>query len=257
MIPAKLVAVAITSVALGSQPAPKHYYLALGDSIAYGIQPAKVTAGLPPAGFKSGYVDDFAKRLRMLSPTLRVVNYSCPGESTRTFISGLCPWTVNAQKLHDPYTGAQLRAALTFLHAHPGQVSPITITLWGNDENELSDACNGSYKCVAARAPQAIRAFASRYASILGRLRAAAPSALILVTGAWNADGKQRDDALYRTLDMTMKSVALRAKARYVELFSTFRPICRRTFVCSAGDGHPTDAGYRAIADAVWKATGY
>src|ERR671936_1895101 len=88
-----LVAALAASAAPGPvyQP-PRAYYLALGDSIAYGVQPAKVKAGLPPSGFRTGYVDVFAARLRALAPKLRVVNYACPGESTRTFIEGRCPW---------------------------------------------------------------------------------------------------------------------------------------------------------------------
>ena len=33
--------------------------------------------------------------------------------------------------------------------------------------------------------------------------------------------------------------------------------ICTLTFICSAGDPHPTNAGYRAIAAVVWAASGY
>ena len=33
--------------------------------------------------------------------------------------------------------------------------------------------------------------------------------------------------------------------------------ICALTFICSRGDGHPTDAGYRVIAAAVLRASGY
>jgi hypothetical protein len=33
--------------------------------------------------------------------------------------------------------------------------------------------------------------------------------------------------------------------------------ICALTFACSAQDPHPTDAGYRAIAAAVFAASGY
>src|SRR5436305_1963363 len=33
---------------------PKGYYLALGDSFAYGYQPAKGNAGLPASSFSSG-----------------------------------------------------------------------------------------------------------------------------------------------------------------------------------------------------------
>jgi lysophospholipase L1-like esterase len=250
-------------------PAPKRFYLALGDSIAYGIQPAKVTAGLPPSGFRTGYVDVFAKRLRTLAPRLQVVNYSCPGESTKTFVSGLCPWTLNAQKLHDEHKGSQLGAALAFLRAHRGQVSPITLTLWSNDITELSNACNDNLACVKARAPRALGQFAARLGSILKKLRAAAPSAVVVVTGAWNNDvlHLETTDPLYRSLDVAMKRVSAGVRARYAELFPTFNPtggvarekarVCALTFICSSADGHPTDAGYRAIAAAVWAASGF
>jgi hypothetical protein len=59
----------------------------------------------------------------------------------------------------------------------------------------------------------------------------------------------------------------LTAKARFADTFSAFNPhgslarekagICALTFVCSEGDGHPTDAGYRVIAAAVLMASGY
>jgi hypothetical protein len=67
--------VALGIAALGSQPArasavtfdpPKQYYLALGDSLAFGYQQAKVDDQLAmngtvsPSAFTTGYVDDFA-----------------------------------------------------------------------------------------------------------------------------------------------------------------------------------------------------
>ncbi len=33
--------------------------------------------------------------------------------------------------------------------------------------------------------------------------------------------------------------------------------LCRLTFFCSKGDPHPTDAGYRAMAEAFITASGY
>jgi hypothetical protein len=35
--------------------------------------------------------------------------------------------------LHDEFTGSQLDAATAFLHAHPGQVSPITLSIGAGD----------------------------------------------------------------------------------------------------------------------------
>ena len=40
---------------------PKTYYLALGDSFAYGFTNAKFLAGLPPSAFDTGFVGMFAQ----------------------------------------------------------------------------------------------------------------------------------------------------------------------------------------------------
>ena len=76
-----------TAAGLG-QKGPQSYYLALGDSIAYGFQPGK---GGSAAAFDTGYVDLFAARLRKLSPKIAVVNYGCPGESSVTFTEVAVP----------------------------------------------------------------------------------------------------------------------------------------------------------------------
>jgi lysophospholipase L1-like esterase len=241
---------------------PKSYYLALGDSITYGAQPTKMKPGARPSDFDTGYVDVFAARLRKLSPKLQVVNYGCPGESTMTFTRGGCPALAEGVKLHDAYRGSQLKAALSFLRAHRGQVSPITVTLWGNDVLPLSQK--------GKRAPAAIASFASRFDSILRQLRAAAPTAEIIVTGAWNpeVDRLQQAGPLYRSLDAAIARVAAGSRARVANISAAFNPpgnvrtqrarLCRLTFFCSqGGDPHPTDAGYRAMADAFMAASGY
>src|SRR3989440_9286667 len=199
--------------------APQSYYLALGDSIAYGFQPAKAKAGLPPSGFNTGYVDVFAARLRMIAPKIRVVNYACPGESTKTFIHGGCPGRRDVKGLHDAFKGAQLDAALAFLRAHRGQVSPITLSLFGNDLFELLDACKGNFACAQARAPGAFAQFASRLTSILKRLQAASPKAEIIVIGGWNFNvtNLRPTDPLFHSLDMTIGRVATGAKARFAD----------------------------------------
>ena len=239
---------------------PKSYYLALGDSMAYGFQPTKANA--PPSAVHTGYVDVFAARLRKLSPTIKVVNYGCPGESTVTFARGGCDWLKHGGNLHNPFRGSQLVAAEAFLRAHAGKVSPITITLWGND---LPQPLSRNAK----RAPSAIASFTSRLTSILGRLRAAAPTAEIIVTGAWNpeADRLARAEPLYRSLDAAIKRSAIASRARVANMFAALdgsgniktqqARLCRLTFFCSKGDPHPTDAGYRAMAEAFMAASGY
>ena len=114
-----------TAYAAASQvvTGPKQYYLALGDSITFGYQGYKHAAGLPPSAFNTGYVDVFADHLREIQPGITVVNYGCPGESTRSFLKGPCLWTEFGQQLHDSFTGRQLDAALSFLRAVPTEKS--------------------------------------------------------------------------------------------------------------------------------------
>ena len=243
------------------------YYLALGDSLTYGFQPDKVSAGLRPAGFHSGFVDVFAARLRAQAPKIEVVNYGCPGESTITFTRGGCPWLAARRPLHKAFQGSQMSAALAFLTSHRGRVSPITLTLGGNDATALSEVCNESLACMRARAPGAIVAFASRLGSILHQLRRAAPHAEIIVTGAWNEDVNRlaQTDPLYQALDLATRKAAAASSARFADMLPVFNPsgsattekarICALTFVCSQGDGHPTDAGYKAMAAAVLAAS--
>jgi lysophospholipase L1-like esterase len=249
---------AAAATASGAQ-LPRTYYLALGDSIAYGFQPTKEHA--QPSAVSTGYVDLFAARLRSLAPSIEVVNYGCPGEATVTFVRGGCDWLKGGGRLHDAFRGPQLAAALSFLRAHRGRVSPITLTLWGNDVLPLSEKGN--------RASQVIATFASRFEAIVKQLRAAAPAADIIVTGAWNpeADRLAQTEPLYRKLDAAIRRAAATAHVRTADMFSALNGtgsvkaqqarLCRLTFFCSKGDPHPTDAGYRAMAAAFWAASGY
>jgi lysophospholipase L1-like esterase len=248
---------------------PGSYYLALGDSITYGFQPTKAKPGAPPSAFHTGYVDVFAARLRKLSAGVRVVNYGCPGESTVTFTRGGCPAFADRIELHDAFRGSQLKAALSFLRAHPGDVSPITLTLYGNDWLPvLLDTCKGDVACARKRAPSTTASFGSRLATILDRLRAAAPTADIIVTGAWNPDPNQLQQLgpVYRGFEASIARAGTASHARVARMLPVFNPpgslqsrrarLCALTYICSKGDPHPTDAGYRAMAGAVAAAAG-
>jgi len=247
---------------------PQGYYLALGDSIAYGLQPNRAKSA-PPSAFDTGYVDVFAGRLRKLAPAIRVVNYGCPGESTVTFMHGGCEGLAEGVKLHDAFRGSQLKAALSFLRAHPGRVSPVTLTLFGNDWFPVFDSCKGKLACVREHAPGLIASFGSRLTKILEQLRGAAPTAELIVTGAWNIDPDSLVQLrpVYRSLDAAIARAASASRARFANIRAAFNPggslqaqkarLCALSFICSKGDPHPTDAGYRAIADAVMAASGY
>ena len=248
---------------------PKKYYLALGDSITYGYQSWKHELGLPPNEFNSGYVDVFAARLRELRSDLQVVNYGCVGESTRTLLEGGCLSRVVGVpiSLHDTFEGSQLEAALSFLRAHPGQVSPITLHLFGNDVRELFEQCEQDVECVARNAPAAIAEFAARMGHVVGALRAAAPSAEIVVIGAWSTSSVAGEgDLLIQAANIALTDAVAPHRVRFADVVPIFNPpdpssrataVCALTLLCTHGDGHPSDAGYRAIAEVVFGVSGY
>ena len=168
-----------------------------------------------------------------------------------TFTKGGCPWLAEGKRLHDAFRRSQLGGALAFLRAHPGEVNPITVTLWGNDFFPLVDTCKGDPACVQKR----MGSIATRLRAILDRLRQAAPSADIVVTGAWNpsAEGFAQTDPVFRLLDGQIRRAAAPAKARVADMRSVFNTsagpaarrtrICSLTFMCSQGDPHPTMPG--------------
>lgn len=247
---------------------PQSYYLALGDSITYGYQAFKAQANLPPSAYNTGYVDAFATRLRQIRPNLTVVNYGCPGESTASFVNGPCPWTATGHQLHNVFSGTQLQAALEFLRAHRGRVSPITLTLSGNDLPLLLNPCTAGgqidLSCVQANAPGFIAGLAERISCILRQLRFAAPDADIIVTGAWDSYVTILTfaDSLYQAVNKAMAEAAAANRATFADPFLLFNPqgdlaaeaqtLCRLSLLCIQNDSHPSDAGYQALADLIF-----
>jgi len=266
-------AVFIGSVSSASGQAvhgPKQYYLALGDSITYGYQAYKHAAGLPPSAFNTGYVDVFAEHLREIQPGITVVNYGCPGESTRSFLKGPCLWTEFGEQLHDSFTGRQLDAALSFLRAHPGEVSPITVTLWGNNVREFSAECQGDTTCIENGAFKFIDDLSKDLAKILRALRKEAPDADIIVTGSWDSfiDALEFADPLFQLLNASMAAAAGAEQAQFADPFPLFNPqgdlqremanLCALLLLCGAqSDSHPSDLGYQVLGDFVWNVSGY
>ena len=262
-----LVTMAATTPAAASSPSPTRYYLALGDSVAYGFQTDKALAGLPPRAFDTGYVDVLAARLARRRPGIATVNYSCPGESTVSFRIS-CGWRDSGHLLHDDYPGAQQTAALAFLRHHRGKVGLITLSLNGNDINDVVRACANDLGCIQREAPAAVGQYAVRIRSILAQLRAAAPAAEIIVVGAYNPNvgAFAFSDPLFASVNVAQATASAAERARFADPFPVFNPqddaaietaaICALTLICTRNDSHPSDAGYRALAAIIWQAAG-
>jgi lysophospholipase L1-like esterase len=139
---------------------PATYYLALGDSLAQGVQPNAAGTSVETG---QGYADQLYAMLRPGQPGLRLVKLGCPGETTATMIhGGICRYP----------GGAQLAAAVAFLTAHRGHVRLVTLDIGANDPEACGDWADPLtlLHCVGTDFPAA----AGHLSTILTRLRAAA-----------------------------------------------------------------------------------
>ena len=238
------------------------YYVSLGDSLAFGYQPNLVAAGDLNAADYVGYAEDFAT----MRPGLTLVNYGCPGETTTTMISGGCPWPGT---LHASYNGApsQFAAAESFLLAHPGAVSLISIDIGSNDLLGLLDSCKGAADpnaCVLAGLPATLATLGAHYELMVGTLHALAPNARIVLFNFYNplAFSAPGSDQLSAIASSVVDQVAAHFSAPVADAFGAINHvagspseqafICVRTWECTSFQNiHPTDVGYQALAVAL------
>jgi lysophospholipase L1-like esterase len=247
------------------------YYLALGDSLSVGVQPGRGETS-------KGYVDDLWRSIRADHiPGLVLHNVGCPGETSRSLITG------NHSPCHYG-AGSQLDAAVAFLTAHTGEVAFITIDIGSNDLVERCfDPRSGLIprSCAVDLRPR----LESRLAHIVDALTTAAgPSVPVLgmtyydpFLGLWGLVPGGRalahaDQRAWAVFDEGIATAYADAGATVADVATTFRiddfehtivvhdrgriPVnvaltCRWTWFCSTkffGDPHANRTGYRRIA---------
>ncbi|GAC1360031.1 MAG: hypothetical protein NVS4B11_17140 [Ktedonobacteraceae bacterium] len=237
---------------------PKQRYLALGDSLAFSYQ--------PDLNYDDGYVDDFYSNLQSHG-VKAIANLGCPGESSTTLINGGCPVPF-LRKF--PYLGAQLNAALSYLAAYPGQVSPVTLDIGSDDLlpdiNKSTCAIN-----TAKFATDLATLDANLTQIILPKLHNA-----LIVNGKLTGDLVLMNyyDPYQNTCPNTVSYMQtfnqhlasdVSGYGTLADVFSAFGSgatpngnICNYTWECSIFHNvHSTDAGYSAIASAFENSVGY
>jgi lysophospholipase L1-like esterase len=143
------------------------YYLALGDSLAIGIQPDANGDYVPTA---QGYVDDLYAFLHARFPALQLAKLGCSGETTAMMYSG------QGSPCYPPPGKSQLGQALDFLATH--RVALITIDIGADDLLRCFTAqpVQVAQTCIAT----ALQMAPGYLAGILSQLHTAAPDALIV-----------------------------------------------------------------------------
>jgi lysophospholipase L1-like esterase len=261
----------VTSVPAFAEEDDTSYYLALGDSVAFGYTPRAVT---PPANYLNaanfvGYPEMVARELE-----LNDVNASCSGEATGRFIS-LASSNDNGCKayryyypLHVAYTSSQLAFAVTFLNAHRDSTKLVTIDLGANDVFQLQTLCGTDQTCLDNGLPAVLATMQVNLGQIFAALRATGYEgkivALTYYALVYDAAGLQ-GAAL---LNGPMINAAQPFNVKIASGFDAFKPfaLAHGGSSCAAGllialgggvcDVHPTPFGHAVLAAAVIHALG-
>jgi lysophospholipase L1-like esterase len=245
------------------------YHLALGDSLAVGFHPGR-------GATERGYVDVLARRIRKSTiPDLALRNLACPGETTRSMITG------ERSPCASP-AGSQLQAAVDFLAARPGDVAYITIDIGANDllNRCLQPSWLIEKSCATDLAPR----LESRATQIVDALRSAAGLDVPIMAmnyynpylGLWGLVPGGRflahaDQRAWTVFNETLATAYVAAGATLVDIATRFHiddfdttvvvpgrgriPLnvalaCRWTWFCSErflSDPHADRTGYRRI----------
>jgi lysophospholipase L1-like esterase len=237
---------------------PKKFYLALGDSLAFGYQ--------PDGDYTHGYVADFLADLRHKG-VMMGLDLGCPGETSQTFITGVCSslqmllqTNPILRLLPAQVVPKQLPIALAVLRLLVGQVSPVTLDIGANDLLNLVDSAHCQVNL-------------GKFQSDLQQLDVNLRQLLPALHAALQVQGKTTGDLLVMNyyepyqnrcpnfVPYTQQVNALIAEdvvpyATLVDVFSAFggaetpNPhLCSYTWVCAAKpDIHASSIGYQMVA---------
>lgn len=145
-------------------------------------------------------------------------------------------------------------------------MSPILISLGANDVLAVLDECGVNLGCIGLVLLDVLASVGTNLHESLGRLRAAAPDAEIVVLQYYNPLAVFAPDTNVVTvaLNAVIGQVAAAHRARVADAFTAFNlapqpaTLCALTLMCTPEqDIHASDAGYAVIANLMFEAAEY
>jgi lysophospholipase L1-like esterase len=253
--------------------APGTVYLALGDSLAQGVQKLRGRYRTTD----QGYPDALAARLRRSGTPVRLARVGCSGATARSLLQA--GWTCDPPTpaplpyADDGPATSQLAWAEGWLRRRGDRPTLVTLDVGANDLLGCATPDADRVRaCFAERLPTVER----RLAEAARRLRAAAGSRTVLAAITYYDPavalvriGATRDAAVafHDAVRRRANPAILRifgaegfVVGRVDRAFGSDRPAteagvvdttCRLTRLCTQADFHPTAAGYARIADAL------
>lgn len=182
-------------------------YLALGDSVAFGLNEALLppfTTNLPTPSQFIGYPEALTVFQNLLQPKnpINEINASCPGETSGSFLDTSVPdFGCNSPHplppplppippfktsigLHTAYTGAQMDFAESQFKTNKN-ISLVTLSIGANDillALPALEACGTNAGCVESVLTPVLQTYGANLTQILTRLRKSYHGRLVLLT---------------------------------------------------------------------------
>jgi len=254
-----------------------YIYLALGDSIAFGLNPNLLPTNpsqpLPSPSQFVGYPQVVAEAENWYKSN-RFVNASCPGETSGSFyIPGAPDYGCHSPGpqgqppfktwigLHTNYSGTQLEFAVSQLSANK-HIQVVTLGIGDNDALLVLASCstNPDPNCVQEQLPGMLSTYGQNLTQILTAIRANFNGTLIL---ALTYSPSPSLNSLAQALNATTTAVGSNFGARYADGYSAFQ-LASALFQgdpCKAGllirlnastcDIHPSPIGQDLLAATV------
>jgi hypothetical protein len=245
--------------------------LALGDSVPFGF--------IDQAGFEYLYPQNFVSYADYDGTLLglNVVNASCPGETTSSFLSPVAPDNGcheyrRQAPLHVVYTsfnGTQFAFATGYLRQNLS-TPLVTLMLGADDLLLLEQQCNNDPTCIRNGAPQVFATAEANMAHILAGLRATGYTGPIVIVNYYSTDySNQFETELIQGLNQAVTAPASQFGAVIADVFSAFQAAANNPFAmgntCMAGllnaanpqtnpptcDVHPSQFGHKLIASVI------
>jgi lysophospholipase L1-like esterase len=216
-------------------------YLALGDSVAFGV------GASPPT--EKGYAGIFYQDMKKLQPQLTYKNLAIPGETSESFVRRTGKVKSQLERTLDEIDAAQQAGK---------RVSPITLTIGGNDMLNARNSSDAEREAV-------LQQFDTNLKNSLEQLNRHTPlgsqTDLILTTYynpfGESGSGSASDLAWLNRFNAVIKQRAAEYKAQVVDFYGPVAGHEQDYTWISEGDVHPNASGYALLASAIWQAVGY
>jgi lysophospholipase L1-like esterase len=242
--------------ALATLVGVKKYYMAVGDSLAFGYQ--------PDLNWADGYSTDFSDQMKSSRGLSTYDNLACAGETTVTMLNGGCPYWY-ARKYF--YTRSQISAALGYLGKHAGQVSPVTLDVGANDlgncytNKVINTTCaNAALATIGTNLPKIV-------SQLKNKLNGTGDLLMMNYYDPYQNESPTTLPYVQR-LNSIIANVGAAYGVRVVDVYTIFHTgsypnggnsnVCNWTWMCSVfNDIHANSAGYSQIAAGFESVSGY